>query len=39
MAARGGESPLRSGPEEFFYDSEKEPLNNVSINKEMMKFL
>ena len=38
MAARGGESPLRSGPEEFSYDSE-EPLKNVSINQEMMKFL
>ena len=36
MVARGGESPLKSGPEEFIYVYEREPLNIVSINQEMM---
>ena len=39
MAARGGESPLRSGAEEFLCYYEREPLNNISINQEMMKSL
>ena len=39
IPTRGNESTLRSGPEEFIYDYERESLNSVSTNQEMMKSL
>ena len=39
IATRGSKSPLRSGPEEFIYDYEREPINNISINQEILKSL
>ena len=39
MATRGGECLRSSGPEEYLCDFEREPLNNVRINQEMMKSL